>query len=331
MAKKYLSITLSAVFLAAALVCALYLGGSSLSFGEIANAVLNPRAGTIPSEIIWQIRIPRILLGLLVGMGLASSGAVLQGMLRNQLADPYTLGISGGAAFGVTAAIVSGAGAVSVFFMPLGAFAGTLICIGLVYIIASRKSFSASYLILTGVILGFIFSAAVLLMFAVADPKRVHSALFWLMGDLSSPETGLVKMAAAVILPGIAVLLYYAREINILTLGEEKAKNLGIETGRLIKILFITASLITAACVSASGIIGFVGLIVPHWARKFTGPDNEVLLPVSAIFGGGFLVLCDAVARSIIAPIELPVGVITGLIGGIFFLSFLYKSSEKVF
>jgi len=261
-------------------------------------------------------------------MGLAAVGCVFQGLLRNPLADPYTLGISGGAAFGATLATITGIAAVSVLSLPLCAFIGSLACFYAVYFIASRKNFSVNSLILTGVIFGFIFSSAVLLMLAVASPDKIQSSLIWLTGDLSSPGTRLIFTVSAIVACGIAVLLVFSQELNILALGEEKALTLGVNTGRTKKVIFVTASLITGACVSASGIIGFVGLIIPHLMRKVTGPDHRFLLPASILAGGIFLPLCDCLARSIIAPTELPVGVITGLAGGIFFLFFLLKPGK---
>jgi iron complex transport system permease protein len=167
------------------------------------------------------------------------------------------------------------------------------------------------------------------LILALASPDKIQSSIIWLTGDLSSPDIHLIYAVSAIILCGIAVLFIFSRELNILVLGEEKALTLGVNTDMTKKIIFVTASLITGACVSACGIIGFVGLVVPHIMRKITGPDHRLLLPASALAGGIFLPLCDALARSVIAPVELPVGVITGLAGGIFFLFFLLRSDDN--
>ncbi|MFC1501224.1 FecCD family ABC transporter permease [Elusimicrobiota bacterium] len=309
-------------------IISLGLGGSDLSIGEIINSIFKPDLSQTGSIIVWKLRIPRIVLAMFTGMGLAVSGCVFQGMLKNPLADPYTLGISGGAALGATLGIVTGLSTLNLFFLPLCAFIGTFISIFVVYVVSSKKSFSNNTLILVGVILGFVFSSLVILIFTLGRPEQVQSAIFWLMGDLSSPQNDLIGFVSIFIILGVLMLFFYSRELNILTLGHEKAMHLGVETEKVKKILFITASFVTAACVSATGIIGFVGLIIPHFLRKFTGPDHRILIPASAIGGAIFLTLCDAFARTIIAPIELPVGVITGFIGGIVFLIFIIRSKD---
>lgn len=328
MNRKLLALALLLSVTALAVLFSLLFGGSRLPLSELAAGLFNRDAGGIASTIIWKIRVPRVLLAVFVGMGLAGSGCVFQGLLRNPLADPYTLGVSGGAAFGATVAIVTGLASASVFSLPLFAFLGSLACFYAVYAIASRKSFSVNSLILTGVVFGFIFSSAVLLILAVANPDKLHASIIWLTGDLSGSDPRLLFVVAAVVLAGSAALYFFSRELNILTLGEEKASNLGVETETVKKAAFVTASLITGACVSASGIIGFVGLIMPHLMRKIVGPDHRWLIPASLLGGAAFLPLCDAAARTVIAPLELPVGVITGLVGGVFFLAFLIRSGE---
>jgi iron complex transport system permease protein len=320
------------LLLLAAFLVSLLFGGSRLPLPEFMNALLHPASPGMPSAILWRLRFPRIVLGLFTGMGLAASGCIFQGMLRNPLADPYTLGVSGGAALGATVGIVSGLAARQVLFLPLCAFLGTIGSISLVFIVTRRHRFSMHTLILSGVITGFICSSLVLLLFAVVNADRVHSALLWLMGDLSSADERLTALIALLVPGAIAVLLLFSRDLDILTLGDEKAVHLGIDTVRSKTILFITASFITAVCVAATGVIGFVGLMLPHLMRRFTGPGHRILLPAAALAGGIFLILCDTVARSIVAPLELPVGVITGLIGGLFFLMFILKrTSDHVF
>jgi iron complex transport system permease protein len=317
------------VLLMAAIVVSLLFGGSKLGLPQFAAAILHPATTDVASSIVWQIRFPRILLGLFAGMGLAASGCVFQGMLRNPLADPYTLGVSGGAALGATIGIVTGLSGLHVFFLPFCAFLGTMASITLVYTVARRRHFSLHTLILSGVIIGFICSSLVLLIFAVVNAEKVHSALLWLMGDLSSADDRLTGLLAILVPAGLAALILFSRDLDLLTLGDEKAAHLGMDTVRSKKILFITASFITAACVAATGMIGFVGLMLPHFMRRFTGPGHRVLLPAAALAGGTFLILCDMLARTMIAPLELPVGVITGFIGGIFFLIFLLKGDEQ--
>jgi len=329
---KFAVIPALLVILAVSALISLSIGGSKIPLADVMRALFHGSSPDMVSTIIWKIRVPRVMLGIFVGMGLASAGCVFQGLLRNPLADPYTLGISGGAAFGATLATVTGLAAVTIFSLPFSAFLGSLACFYSVYFIASRKSFSVNSLILTGVIFGFIFSSAVLLILALSSPGKIQSSLIWLTGDLSSPNTPLIMLVSLIVLFGFAVLFIFSRELNILVLGEEKALTLGVNTDKTKKIIFITASLLTGACVSVSGIIGFVGLLIPHLMRKATGPDHRLLLPASALGGAAFLPLCDSLARSVIAPVELPVGVITGLAGGIFFLVFLLRSdSNKVF
>lgn len=327
--KKAFLLSILLLVCIAACAAALFFGGSSLAAGEIVTALLHPYAPESASTILWHIRMPRILLGLVTGFGLAASGCVFQGMLRNPLADPYTLGISGGAAFGATLGMIMG-GTGSVF-LPLWAFAGTLVAVVLVYTAASRREFSNATLILSGVILGFIFSSLVLLVFALADSRQVHAAILWLMGDLSTAQPAVRAAAFIGIPPAVALLAVFSRELDILSLGDEKASHLGVEPGLVKKILFITASFITALCVCAAGVVGFVGLMIPHIMRYFVGGRHRLLLPASALAGGAFLVLCDAAARSLMSPMELPVGVITGLVGGLFFLSFLFRRREEPF
>lgn len=303
----------------------LMFGGSKVPFRGIMEALFHPHQAGIVQTIVWQIRIPRIVLGFLVGAGLASCGVVFQGMLRNPLAEPYTLGVSGGAALGATLGIVFGLGG---YWVPAMAFLGSLFSIAMIYFIVSRRRFSVSSLILGGIILSFIFSSLVFLIFSLVRAEKVQGAIFWLMGDLSSLQPALLKVIAFIIPGGILIFLLFGREIDLLTLGEERAAHLGMEAEGVKKMLFLVASLITGAAVAATGIIGFVGLIVPHFLRRFTGPNHRLLIPAAALGGAVFLALSDTLARTIVAPIELPVGVITGILGGFFFLTFLLKAKK---
>lgn len=276
--------------------------------------------------IVWQLRVPRIFTGFLVGAGLSVSGCVFQALLGNPLASPYTLGISGGAAFGASLGTVLGlSDFFGGYFISASAFLGALLSFALVFSLARRQYFLIPHLVLTGMVVSFLFSSLVLLILALSKSEEVHSIILWLMGDLSTPEVKLLKISGAVILGGIFLLTLLGRELNILTLGEEKASYLGVEVVLVRKILFFLASLITSLCVAQAGIIGFIGLVVPHIMRYFASSDHRFLIPASALGGAFFLALTDSFARSILAPVELPVGVITGLIGGVFFLSLLMK------
>ncbi len=323
--KKSLLFLVLGIVLVFSFLFSLMYGGSELGFRDTVYAILHPHLGGTAQIIIWQLRLPRILLGLFVGAGLACCGAVFQALLRNPLAESYTLGVSGGAALGATLGIILMLPAI---YLPIFAFSGSFLSIFLVYSIASKKRFSNPILILGGVILNFLFSSLVLLIFAVSKSEQVHAAILWLMGDLSSTPSVLIVSAPFLILPAIGLLLIFARELNILTLGEEKAQHLGINVESTKKLFFLLASVITGVCIASAGIIGFVGLIVPHFMRKFTGADHRLLLPAASIAGATFLILSDTLARIIIRPMELPVGVITGIFGGIFFLSFLLKSKH---
>jgi len=303
-------------------------GGSRLGFEQVIYGLTHPYAQDSLSAIIWRIRLPRILLGMIIGMGLSSSGCVFQGMLRNPLADPYTLGVSGGAAFGVAIAIIFDFIKTSFLFVPLFAFAGALASMMIVYAVSARKGFSTHTLILTGVIIGFLFSSMVLLLYAVSNPAKVQHAIIWLMGDLSGADSGLIKWTAAYVAAGIIFMLAFTRELDILTMGDEKAAQLGVRVDFTKKALFTAASFVTAVCVASAGVIGFVGLIVPHFMRHVYGPNHKFLIVSSAISGAIFLILCDAAARTVMAPVELPVGVITGFIGGIIFLVYLVRSAK---
>ncbi len=308
---------------------ALSLGTMTFSWSEILHLILHRTEGSIPGTILWQLRIPRIVLAVVTGAGLAASGCVFQALLRNPLADSYTLGISGGAALGATIGIVSGLANIHALFLPLCAFCGTIVCIYAVYQLAANNRFSNHSLILSGVILGFICASMVLLLIALTNAEKLYSTLVWLTGDLSSTDPATIIIPFIMTTLGLGVLVLFSRELDVLTLGEEKAAHLGIDPEMMRKILFIIASLITAACVSVAGVVGFVGLMVPHLMRRFSGNGHRSLLIASAIGGAAFLTLCDTFARTVIAPIELPVGVITGLVGGItFFVLLLRKSSS---
>lgn len=198
----------------------------------------------------------------------------------------------------------------------------------LVYALATRIFFSTSSLILGGILLSFLFTSLVFLAFAVSRAEDVQRAVLWLMGDLSGAQYSMVRIVSLFLSIGLALVFLFTPDLNILTLGEEKALHLGIPVDRLVKFLFLLASLITATCVSATGIIGFVGLMVPHLTRQITGPDHRILVPACVLSGASFLILADTLARSLIAPLELPVGVITGILGSGFFLIFLLRKSE---
>ncbi len=283
------------------------------------------------ATIILQIRLPRIILGVLVGAALSIAGTTMQGLFKNPMADPYIIGISSGAALGAVFTIAFGLSIFGMYTIPLIAFAGAAAAIFLVYNIASvRGKLPVSTLLLAGIAVTLFLSAIISLMMYTSGEK-LHGIVFWLMGGLWGRNWNHVLMAFPFIFLGAIIIYIFARDLNVMLLGEEPAQHLGIEVETLKKIILLSASLITAAAVSVSGIIGFVGLIIPHAMRILVGPDHRILLPSSALVGGIFLVWADTLARTIIAPIELPVGIITALFGAPFFIYLLRTRKRAMF
>ena len=279
----------------------------------------------LEKEIIFSIRLPRILFAGIVGASLSMAGAVFQALLRNPLADPYILGISGGAAVGAIIGILIGAAV-----LPLGipglAFLGAVLTVIIVFGIArTGTQLRSNTLLLAGVIVNAFFSAIIMFLISTSTSSEVHNVMFWLMGDLSLATTGEFALTGAILLAGFAVLYTYARPMNLIVVSEETALQLGINVEKAKKILFVAASLITGVAVSVSGIIGFVGLVIPHLMRMVLGPDHRMLLPASFLFGASFLVVADTIARTLMAPGELPVGVITAICGAPYFIYLLRK------
>ncbi len=268
--------------------------------------------------VVTQVRLPRILTSALVGSGLAMAGAVFQGLLLNPLADPYTLGVSAGAAFGASLAILLGTPLLGLYTIPFLAFVFALATLGVVlWLAAGGERYSSQNLILSGVIVAAILAAGIGLIKHLAD-ERVSVIIFWLMGSFAAKSWWEVVLTLAVVLAGGGVTIYFARDLNILSLGDKSAASLGVETQQTRLILLIVTSLMTAVCVSVSGIIGFVGLVVPHLMRFIIGPDNRMLLPVSALGGALLLLGADTLTRTALSH-EVPIGVLTALIGGPYF------------
>jgi len=287
----------------------------------------------IDYEILVGVRLPRVILAALVGAALACCGVVLQGILRNPLADPYILGISSGAGLGVIIAILSG---VTWKFwggspIAVSAFAGALITVWLVWCIGHFTGKSqVTSLLLAGVVINAFFSAVIMFLTSIAKSEQVHSTIFWLMGNITEKDPLVLWISAGCILAGIFGLFCIGYRLNVLTFGEEQAKGLGIDTAKTKVAAFGFAAFITAVAVSLSGLIGFVGLIIPHGVRLVFGPDHRQLLLLSGIIGSTFLVAADTLARIVVAPAQLPVGVITAIAGGPFFLVLLARYSRKV-
>jgi ABC-type Fe3+-siderophore transport system permease subunit len=276
-------------------------------------------------DILFQIRLPRILLAAAVGSSLATAGASYQALLRNPLAEPYLLGVSNGAAVGTMLALV--------FFgrfelsRPALAFLGALLATFTVYRLARGKvGATPERLILAGVIVTTFLSSVIVFVTTLMDATRIRSFTFWLLGDLSGASKGLLPVAIVIGLAGIVLLTINARALNLLMLGERDAFDLGVEVGRVRIIVFVVASLLVGSSVAASGSVGYVGLVVPHLARLSLGSDNRISIPSSALGGALFVIVADTIARTVIAPRELPVGAITALIGAPLFIYLLKKN-----
>ena len=282
--------------------------------------------------VLYQVRLPRILLALAVGGGLSLSGAILQGIYRNPLVEPYTLGISGGAALGVALAIVLALPVtLGAYILPLAGFLGALVAIFLVYSLGIRQgSINVNNMLLIGVMVSFVSSAFMMLLMSITTAQNLHSIVFWMMGSLDEPDGTLIRLTIVVSLAALVSSMFFFRPLNALRLGETDAMHLGVNTETSIRVLFVIASLLAGVCVAAAGVIGFVGLVIPHFVRMIAGSDYRMLLPGSFLGGGIFLVICDAVARTVISPNELPIGVITGIIGGTMFILFLSRSRSSL-
>jgi iron complex transport system permease protein len=288
-----------------------------------------PFADNVDAQIFFVARLPRTLAGALVGSLLASAGVVFQGLLRNPLATPFTLGVSAGAALGAMAAITFGWSFVWIGIPAAAAasFAGSLAAVGIVYALAQarHRGMSTNVLLLAGVTLNAFFSALILFVQYFADFAETFRILRWLMGDLDISSYQPLAIAAPLMIVSFAVFAWLARPLNLLSLGPDAAETHGIDVGRAQRWAFVSASLATGAAVSVGGPVGFIGIVVPHLVRLLVGADHRVVLPASALFGAAFLIACDTLARTVMSPVELPVGVITALIGGPFFLWLLVR------
>ncbi len=315
-------------FAAVALACAvgLGLGTAAVSPGEAAGVLLGRRPAGLAVTVVLELRLPRVLLGALAGMALAVAGVGFQALTRNPLADPAVLGVAGGAALGAVVAQMAGleGSLLATAGVSAAAFLGALVAALAVYAIASVGGrLPVPTLLLAGVIVGLFFSAAITLLISLVDFVRLGGILHWLMGGLDALGYRPVLVMAVGSTLGVGLIYLEARALNLLALGEEPALQLGVETERVKRVVFVAASLLTGVVVAHTGPIGFVGLIVPHAVRLLLGADNRVLIPAAAAAGAAFLVLADALARVVVRPAELPVGVITAFCGAPFFVYLL--------
>ncbi|NOU16967.1 MAG: iron ABC transporter permease [Bacteroidales bacterium] len=334
MQKKYLKwLLLVLLFTVVALIVVIHSltsGDLKISISDLSRFLFKSGDG-VEFTIINTIRLPRIILGLAVGGALSLSGVILQGIYRNPLVEPYTLGISGGASIGVALTIVFGLPQlVGTYMLPLSGFIGALVTVFLVYSLSIRNGkIKIQTMLLVGVMVSFIASSVMMFLLSTTSSENIHSIIFWIMGSLDEPNSKLIGTTVIISVSSLLLSYLFVQPLNALRLGEEKARHLGINTDVSIKILFVITSLLTGICVSMAGVIGFVGLIIPHLIRLITGSDFRILLISSFITGGSFLVLCDTLARTILAPNELPIGVLTGMIGGSVFIVVLNRINKK--
>ncbi len=303
------------------------LGSEPLTTAEVFSALRGEGAANV-RQIVVDLRAPRALMAILVGGGLSLSGAVFQALLRNPLAEPYILGISGGAATGAVVALATGVAASLSWALPAAAFVGALFAIVLVLRVAATADggVDVRVLLLAGVVVGAFFTACMSFVLSISDARTVRSVVLWMMGSLASSDWPTVWRVTLYTLPAAIALVALARPLNLLAIGEETAGYLGANVERVKRVAYVLASLLTAAGVAATGVIGFVGLIVPHGVRLLVGADYRVLLPLSFLAGAVFLTLADVVARTVLSPAEIPIGVVTNFVGVPLFLLLLRRS-----
>jgi iron complex transport system permease protein len=318
------------LFTFAVLLLAPTVGSTSISLARVFDTSI-PWADNVDAQIFFVARLPRVIAGALVGSTLAAAGVVLQALLRNPLATPFTLGVSAGAALGAMLAISFrlDIGLLGVSSVPVASFLGAIVATAIVYWLASsqKRGLSTNVLLLAGVTLNSFFSAVILFVQYLSDFTDAFRTIRWLMGDLDVSSYGPILAALPFILVAFATFAVLPRALNLLTLGDDVAASRGVDTGRAQRLAFFSASLASGAAVSLGGPIGFIGIVVPHLVRLLVGSDHRLVLPSAALFGAGFLVLCDVVSRIALAPLELPVGIITAMIGGPFFLWLLVRRS----
>ena len=315
----------------AILVCLLapFVGPTPIKLSRVFDNSI-PFTDNVDAQIFFIARLPRVLAGALVGGSLAAAGVVLQALLRNPLATPFTLGVSAGASLGAMVIIVLGI-PIALAGLPaitLASFTGSLVAVGIVYSLARlrRQGLSTNVLLLAGVTLNSLFSAIIMFIQYLADFSQNFQAVRWLMGNLDVSGYETILWALPLLMASLAGFTYLPRSLNLLTLGTEYAATRGVDVLKTQRVAFLSASLATGAAVSLGGPIGFIGIIVPHIVRLLVGADHRVVLPSATFLGAAFLVTCDIGARTIMAPIELPVGVITAMLGGPFFLWLLIRN-----
>ena len=322
------ALVLTAVLLIAML-AGLAAGSAGFGLTAIINSILHPMdsGNELLHDIIWRLRFPRVLLAALLGATLSLGGMVFQAMLRNPLAEPYILGISGGSAIGAIIGILMGLARFPGVWLT--AFAGSLTVLAVLYLMASgRTMLRGSGLLLSGVMVNAFCSAVIMFLVSMAQDSRLHNIIFWLMGDLSAGSGANVLALALTVIPCFVIIFARTNSLNLLTLGNDMARSMGVNIKANTTLLLITTSLMISATVSYCGLVGFVGLVMPHLLRLMVGPDHRILAPASLLGGAAFMVVCDTLARTLPEQGEMPVGVITALIGAPLFVYLLKKSSK---
>jgi iron complex transport system permease protein len=283
----------------------------------------------VVDQIVWELRAPRALLSLVVGSGLAVAGCILQAVVRNPLADPYVLGAVSGASFGAVAVIVAGSAAVGGLGLSAAAFLGAMLSLAAVFVLGRHAGrFSPTRLVLAGIALAYLFSAATSYLQIHGDPNELRAVVFWLLGSVADAEFGDLPVVAAVVVVTTGWLLLQTRSLNSLLVGDESAYALGVDVSRFRAKLIIASALLTGAVVAVAGGIVFVGLMIPHVARLLVGPDHRRVIPVSVLLGATYLAWIDILSRTLEKPAELPLGILTAVIGAPFFLTLMYRSSR---
>jgi iron complex transport system permease protein len=326
-------LALAAALVAACLAGAVF-GAVPVSVADVVGAVGGVLRGTpltLSQQLVMDLRLPRVVLAALVGACLAAAGVLYQALFRNALADPYILGVSSGAGLGAALAFsVGGTGVLALWAPPLAAFVGALLTILLVAALATRRGVMETLsLLLAGVAVSYTLAALTSFVLVVRR-EQMSRIVFWMMGGLQGATWTQVGIVGAMLVVGLAIPLVFARELNIMLLGDERAGELGVNVERVKRVVLAAASLVVSAAVSVSGLIGFVGLMTPHAARIVLGPDHRLLLPASVLSGAIVMVVADLVARVVLAPVELPVGIVTALAGGPVFVWLLIRSRRGV-
>jgi len=302
--------------------------GAVIIFGLIKGAVNIPLANLLlkDNQVILNLRLLRVIAAILVGSGLAISGIALQAILRNPLAEPYLLGTSSGAGLAAVIAVIIG---VSRIYMPLAAFLGAVLSIIIVYNLSREKGMIADKsLILSGVIISVAFSSVIVFLVSLFGNEAMHEMNWWLWGSLQVYDYRLLLLVAFPVILGICVIYFFAQDLNAISMGEEAAMHLGIDAQNIKKILILVTALISASLICICGIIGFVGLIVPHMMRLVVGPNHKVLIPMTCLAASIFMILCDLMSRTLFSPVEIPIGVITAIIGAPVFIILLKKGKR---